>query len=515
MGGAAFLEMEGITKRFGGVTALSNVSFACQRHSIHAILGENGAGKSTLIKIISGVLQPDAGTIRLAGQPVSFGSPNEAAKSGIVCVFQELSLMPDLSVAENICITNPPRKWHMIDNRAQIWRAEELLARVGCEDINPREKCASLPLSRRQLVEIAKALGRDPQLLILDEATSAITATDVKKVFDILRALRDEGLSMLYITHRLKEAEDLSDICTVFRNGERIETFKQGSRSPDEIVQMMIGRSISQVYPEKPRAPEEKPPTVLEVQGLSWDNRLHDISFCIRKGEIVGLGGLDGQGQREVLLALFGALRGLQMTLRIDGREAGIRSPAHAKDMRRGIAMIPEDRKTEGLLLPLSIRENISLSALEHMSKLTVVDQRKESRQVAEMMKQLRIKASSVWEPVGGLSGGNQQKVVIAKWLLTGARCLLLMDPTRGIDVGTKQELYRLFRDFASQGTSILFYSTDYEELIGMCDRAIILYEGRIVRELEGDEISEHNIIAASLNLNFNHQEGYEKAAAS
>jgi ribose transport system ATP-binding protein len=507
-----FLELEGITKRFGGVTALNDVSFSCEQHSIHAILGENGAGKSTLIKIISGVLQADSGGMKLADTKISFSSPTEAFESGIVSVFQELSLMPDLSVADNICITTPPRQWGLIDNRAQIMQAEELLARVGCEDINPRARCRDLPLSRRQLVEIAKALGRNPKLLILDEATSAITAADVEKVFEILQALRDEGLSMLYITHRLQEAEMLCDTCSVFRNGERISTFPQGSQTPDEIVEMMIGRSISQVYPDKPKW-ETTPNTILEVEDLNWDNQLHDLSFDIGKGEIVGLGGLDGQGQREVLLSLFGALRGLSMTLKIEGRKVSIRSPAEAKNKVHGLAMIPEDRKTEGLLLPMSIRENISLGALDQVSRLFVIDRDKEKMRVKDMVEQLRIGVGSADEPAGSLSGGNQQKVVIAKWLLSGARCLLLMDPTRGIDVGTKQELYHLLRNFADQGTSVLFYSTDYEELIGMCDRVIILYEGRIVRELKGEEINEHNIITASLNLKPEEKNPYDDTA--
>jgi len=239
----SLLKIKGVCKYFGGVTALSNVDFSCESHSIHAILGENGAGKSTLIKIISGVVQPDSGQIILNERQVSFSGPGEATREGIVCVFQELSLMPDLSVADNICITNPPRKWGLIDSRIQRRRAQELLARVSCEDINPLERCADLPLSRRQMVEIAKALGRDPKILILDEATSALAAEDVEKIFKILKDLRAKGLSILYITHRLREAEILADTCSVFRNGERIETFTQGSKTPGEIVSMMIGRS--------------------------------------------------------------------------------------------------------------------------------------------------------------------------------------------------------------------------------------------------------------------------------
>jgi ribose transport system ATP-binding protein len=504
MSTGSFFEVKGLTKRYGGVAALSNVDFSCEQSSIHGILGENGAGKSTLIKIISGVVLPDAGQMQLQGRNVSFRSPPEASREGIFCIFQELSLIPDLSVAENICITNPPRKWGLIDKKVQITRAEEMLARLGCEDINPREQCRNLSLSRQQMVEIAKALGRKPKMLILDEATSAIAASDVEKIFTIVRGLREEGLSILYITHKLQEAESLCDICSVFRNGERIKTFEKGTYERDEIVQMMIGRSLLLAYPEKPK-PKKERKKALEVEGLNWGHRLLNISFCLGEGEIVGLGGLDGQGQREILLALFGTLRRLSISIKLGGRHVTITSPTIAKDKKNGIAMIPEDRKNEGLLLPMSVRENISLSALKWVSKFGVLDPKKELHFVDEMARQLRIKVPSYEEPVGGLSGGNQQKVVIAKWLLSGARCLLLMDPTRGIDVGTKQELYRLFRNFADQGTSILFYSSDYEELIGLCDRVIVLYDGRITKELYGHEITERNIIEASLNLN-NHE---------
>jgi ribose transport system ATP-binding protein len=495
-----FLAVEEVCKSYGGVRALHSVSFACHRYSIHAVIGENGAGKSTLIKIMSGVVKPDSGRIRLDGNEVFFNDPNEAIRRGIVCVFQELSLIPDLSVADNICITNPPRKLGFIDRRAQRRKAEELLARMACEDIDPREHVADLSLSRQQMVEIAKALGRNPNLLILDEATSALTASDVERVFEILKNLRDEGMSIVYITHRLREVEILADRASVFRNGEHMETFRCGERTPDQIVNLMIGRSISKAFPEKATRKDMNRPAV-EVIGLRWENRLHDISFEIGQGEIVGLGGLDGQGQGEILLALFGVLRGTHGQIKIDGKITNIRSPASAKHPANGVAMIPEDRKREGLLMRMSVRENISLAALEQMTRVCVLSKREERVSVDEMIHRLNIKLESAENRVASLSGGNQQKVVIAKWLLVGARCLLLMDPTRGIDVGTKQEIYALLRELADQGTAILLYSTDYGELVGMCDRVMILYQGRIVRELEGREITEHNIMASALNL--------------
>jgi ribose transport system ATP-binding protein len=497
---ANLLTLTGVAKRYGGVRALAGVDFACRRGSIHAVLGENGAGKSTLIKIVSGVVQPDEGSIALEGRPVTFPTPQAANAAGIVCIFQELSLMPELSVADNISITRPPRRFGLIDHRAQRRRAEELLSRVGCDDINPLTLVKDLPLSRRQMVEIAKALGRDPKLLILDEATSALTAADVDKVYRILHGLRDQGLALLYISHRMHEIEELADTCSVFRNGSHIDTFPKGTRSDEQIVQMMIGREWHNVYPPKPQR-NATLPAALEVKHLGWDNRLTDISFTVGRGEVVGLGGLDGQGQRELLLALFGVLRGVSGSVALAGKPARIGSPAHAKSPAVGMALIPEDRKTEGLMLPMGVGDNISMAALSSMTRGLVVDRAIEDKKIAEVVAKLKIKFGHLSDPVATLSGGNQQKVVIAKWLLTGARVILLNDPTRGIDVGTKQELYQLLRDLADGGTSIVLYSTDYDELIGCCDRVLILYGGRVVRELAGAEITEENIVSSSLNL--------------
>ena len=499
-GDNAFLRMDGVVKRYGGVTALDGVSFACAPASIHAVLGENGAGKSTLIKIIAGVVQPDEGRVVIGDRRVAFASPMDAAREGIACIFQELSLMPDLSIADNICITNPPTRFGFIDGRAQSRRAEALLARVGCEDLHPLEPVKNLPLSRRQMVEIAKALGRNPRLLILDEATSALTAADVKKVYKILGDLRQEGVAILYISHRMHEIKALADTCSVFRNGRHIETFTQGARNDEDIVRLMIGRELKLVYPPKPQRTVPAQPA-LEVRGLCWQQRLQDISLAVGRGEIVGLGGLDGQGQRELLLALFGVLTDQQGQLAIGGAPVRVSGPAMAKSPKLGMALIPEDRKTEGLMLPMSIRDNLSLAALSKLSRHGLVDRAQEATQVDEAVRSLAIKAGDLDLPVASLSGGNQQKVVIGKWLMTGARVILLNDPTRGIDVGTKQEIYELLRRLADAGAAILLYSTDYDELIGMCDRVLILYDGRIERELVGERINEHDIIAASLNL--------------
>jgi ribose transport system ATP-binding protein len=298
----------------------------------------------------------------------------------------------------------------------------------------------------------------------------------------------------------MHEIEELADTCSVFRNGRHVETFAAGTRSSDEIVQLMIGRDMAHVYPDKPlrNAPPEP---VLEVRDLRWTDRLKGISLAVGKGEIVGLGGLDGQGQRELLLALFGVLRGTQGEVRIDGKPVHLTSPAQAKSRRIGMALIPEDRKTEGLMLPMSIAENLGMAALGSLSSGPFIDRAKEQAAIERMVEKLKIKVGDINNPVATLSGGNQQKVVIAKWLMTQPRLILLNDPTRGIDVGTKQEIYQLLRDLADAGASILFYTTDYDELIGCCDRVLILYDGAVVRTLEGEAITETNIVASSLNL--------------
>jgi len=506
------LRMEGISKRYGGVRALEAAHLACARGRIHAVLGENGAGKSTLLKIAAGVVKPDTGTIELDGAPIALAGPAAARRLGIASVFQELSLLPDLTVADNIGISDPPTKWGLIDHRAQRRLAEAALARVGATDIHPLARVRDLPLSRRQLVEIAKALARDPKILLLDEATSALTAADVASVFRVLQKLRDHGLAIVFISHRMTEIAELADDCSVYRNGRHVSTFVAGSKAPTEIIEMMIGRDYSSVFPSRsPRSPgppgppgpveRSSDPPVLKVTNLSWAGRLRNIDFEIRPGEVVGLGGLDGQGQRDLLLALFGALTGVRGSVAVNGVNVTLSSPQSTQLRGGGIALIPEDRKTEGLMLPMSVRDNLSFAALDQLSRFGFIDQAAEQTAIASMIQLLRIRADGLDGPVAELSGGNQQKVVIGKWLMTRPQIILLNDPTRGIDVGTKQELYQLLHTLAADGAALLFYSTDYAELIGCCDRVLILYDGAIVRVLEGDAISEHNIVAGAHNL--------------
>jgi ribose transport system ATP-binding protein len=493
--------MEGISKRYGGVHALDKANLDVTAGRIHAILGENGAGKSTLIKIMAGVVSPDEGRMFLEGREVAFATPAAANDQGIACVFQELSLIPDLSVADNIIVRNPPTRFGMIDRGRQRAMAEDALRRAGAEDIHPLSLVKDLPLSRRQMVEIAKALARRPRILILDEATSALTANDVAKIFAVLKRLRSEGLALLYISHRMHEIARLADECTVFRNGRKIATYAAGTKTDTEVVELMIGREYSNVFPPKPGVTAHGKPPVLECRNLSWSGRLKDISMAVREGEVVGLGGLDGQGQRDLLLALFGVLRDCTGEILIDGKPRRIASPTQAKSKSVGMALIPEDRKTEGLMLPMTVQENLSFAALDLVSRHGVIDRAAEDRLIDQMIRLINIRTAGKEIPVGSLSGGNQQKVVIAKWLMNRPRIILLNDPTRGIDVGTKQELYVLLRKLADEGAAIVFYSTDYDELIGCCDRVLVFYDGAIKRELSGAGITERALIASALNI--------------
>ncbi|MCP9484209.1 sugar ABC transporter ATP-binding protein [Shimia sp. CNT1-13L.2] len=499
---SAFLTLDGISKHYGGVFALNNVHFEASKASIHAILGENGAGKSTLMKSLVGVVHPEEGSILLEGQKLSMHGASDAAKHGIVCIFQELSIVPDLNVAANICLADPPRnKFGLIDRKEQARLARETLQDMGVGlDIDVRSKVADLPLSKRQIVEIAKAVIRKPKVLILDEATSALTAADVEPVMALLRRLRDEGTLILFISHRMHEVEALADTCSVFRNGEHVETFATGSRSDEEIVQMMIGKPLSQIFPEKAAGTPAAAP-YLETRGLAWNGKLKGVDLDVRPGEIVGLGGLDGQGQQEVLQALAGVLRGVSGDIRIGEQTEVPNGPRGGLTDGYRVALVPEDRKTGGLFLPQSIANNLTAPILERISPRGVVSETNEQSRLDEMIRTLQIKVSSADLAVSTLSGGNQQKVVIAKWLATKPKLLLLIDPTRGIDVGTKQEIYKLLRDLANDGLAILLYTTDYDELIGLCDRALVMYDGRINAELSGDQLTEQNILSSALNM--------------
>ncbi len=494
----AFLSATNISKHFGGVTALDDASFSCEAGEIHALLGGNGAGKSTMVKIICGVVEPDAGATTLDGQTVTFDGPAQAAAAGVVSVFQELSLVPDLTIAENLFLQREPTRFGFVDRGAIRQQTRELLASLQFPAIDPDVVAKDLPLADRQLVEIAKAISRNPRVLVLDEATSALGAQEVVRLFRVVTRLKEQGTAIIFISHRMEEVRVLCDRATIFRDGKTIGTVELGTTSNEQILQMMVGRELNEVFPDKPAPPETAVPA-LEVEHLTWEPELRDISFTIGRGEIVGLAGLEGQGQGELLFSLFGVYAGVTGTVRANGKPVPLKSPRTSMGART--ALIPEDRKTQGLILQLSVGANMLLPVLPSISTAGVIDRGKETALIGDMVEQLDIKTASADVPVGNLSGGNQQKVAIAKWLLTDAQVYLMHDPTRGIDVATKHEIYRLLRRLADAGSAILLFSTDSAELIGLCDRALVMYEGSIVRELTGPDITRENLISSALGM--------------
>lgn len=487
------IAFENVTKLYGATAALSDVTFVCRAGEIRAVLGENGAGKSTLMKLLSGVIAPSDGTIYVDGEAVHFKGPAEAKAMGIICMFQELSLVPDLTVRENILLGVGTFGFPA---RGEVEVAKEYLSQIDGGHIPMNRKVSELTLPERQQVEIAKALCRNPKLLILDEATSALNASVVAKVFDLIRSLKEKGTGILFISHRFHEVDELADTISVFRNGRHIETFEKGQRNYAEIIQLMIGQRLTELFP--PRPDDHKlGKTVVEIENLAWGKNLKNISLKVREGEILGLGGLDGQGQINVLQALFGLLKDQTGRVSMFGKLIKLTNPKAAKSKDVGIAFVPEDRKTEGLVLDLSIQENIDLARIGRRD-----DNAKDVEAlITNYIEELALKFSSLEQSVHTLSGGNQQKVSLIKWLSLSPRCLLLADPTRGIDVKTKTQIYRLMRKLASEGVAIILLSTDFEELVNLCDQVHIYYDGEVQNIFEGDEITPSNIIAASLNV--------------
>jgi ribose transport system ATP-binding protein len=492
------VRLVGIGKQYGGVPALADVDLDVERGVVHAVLGENGAGKSTLMKLLAGVTQPSAGRIEVDGAPVRLASPRAAAARGIVCMFQELSLIPDLSVGENIVLAGAATRAGFF--RRAAWReAAAALARIGAAHVPLDAPVRTLSLADRQLTEIAKALFRRPRLLILDEATSALTADQVARVFDVVRAAKTAGTAVLFISHRFAEVEVLADRISVFRNGRHVETFPAGTRGREAIVALMIGQRLAEFYPpRRAPAPDATVAPLLSVRNLSWQRELRGVDLDVRGGEIVGLGGLDGQGQQRLMQALFGVLIGLSGTITVAGRPVRHLTPHRAKRPWPALALVPEDRKTEGLILDLSIAENLQLAWLDRC-RLGLL--RPQGDVAERLVRRLGLVYGHMDDPVATLSGGNQQKVVLAKWLALSPRCLLLMDPTRGIDVRAKSEIYALLRELAAEGMAILLQSTDQEELVHICDRVHVFYGGRVNASLAGGALTSEALVAACMNL--------------
>jgi inositol transport system ATP-binding protein len=485
------MEVDRVRKEFPGVLALDDVSFKLKRGTVHALMGENGAGKSTLMKIIAGIYQPDAGEIRLNGKQIQLNSPLDALENGVAMIHQELNLMNFMTVAENIWIRREPRnRFGFVDHGEMRRMTEALFKRLNIA-IDPEVEVRDLSVANRQMVEIAKAVSYASDILIMDEPTSALTEREVEHLFDIIRELRSQGIGIIYITHKMSELFRIADEVSVFRDGRYIGTHASADVSRDDIIRMMVGREITQMFPK-----EEVPigDVVLSVRGLTLPGVFEDISFDVRAGEILGVAGLVGSGRSNVAEALFGVTPATSGSIAIRGRPILIDCPNTA--IRNGMAFLTEDRKETGCFLVLGVQENMQVAVLqEHFVKGGIVAEGDLSAACTGMSEKLRIKTPSMFERVENLSGGNQQKVLIGRWLLTNPKILILDEPTRGIDVGAKAEIHRLVTLLARQGVAVVMISSEMPEILGMSDRIMVMHEGHVTGFLDRSEADQVKIM--------------------
>jgi ABC-type sugar transport system ATPase subunit len=495
------LELTNISKHFPGVQALDDVHFEMNAGEIHALLGENGAGKSTLIKIISGVYKPDKGAIRLEGQPVVFNNPREAQARGIATIYQELSLYPELTVAENIFMGHAPKRKlgvvDVIDWQTINARARELLDSLNIHDLDVRRKVGALNVGNRQRVEIAKALSINARVLIMDEPTAALTEADVERLFEIVRLLKERNVGIIYISHRLQEVFEVADRATVLRDGQYVGTKLVNETTEGELITMMVGRSISNLFP---KLPADRGEAVLEVRHLNRGSQTRNVSFKVHAGEIVGLAGLVGSGRSELAQIIFGMTPAHSGEILLEGKPVHVTSPGQAVNL--GIAYVPEDRGTQGLIKQMNIRENSSLAVLRTLSRASFIKFGEEKSLAKQAIEQLSIRAFSTEQIVNKLSGGNQQKVVVSKWLASKPRVLIMDEPTRGIDVGAKSEIHRLMSELAvKQGLAVLMISSELPEILGMSDRVLVMREGELVAEFSRTEATQEKVAAAMMRV--------------
>ena len=478
------LAMRGITKTFPGVRALSNVDLDVLPGEVHALMGENGAGKSTLMKIVSGVYQPDAGSIRIAGQPIEFAHPQQAQSSGVSIIHQEFNLLPERTVAQNIFLGREPGStWH-VDNGAMEAATQRLLESLGMHgSISPGSIVGRLSVAQQQTIEIAKALSFDARIVVMDEPTASLSPTEVDALFRLVRSLQDRGIAFVYISHRIDEVMDLSQRITVLKDGQLVGTVDTKETTPSQLVSMMVGRELASYYPDKATASEAGEPVLTIEHGAN--GRLREISLSVRRGEVVGVAGLEGAGRTELARAIFGVEPFLSGSMALDGKAVRITRPQQA--IRSGIGFLTEDRKSEGLILPQNVRDN-ALLALRSIRRLVGGSTSGGSpSDVIARAQRVDLRASGLDQEVRFLSGGNQQKVVLMKWLATGARLFIFDEPTRGIDVGAKANIHELMRELARAGAGILMISSELPEVIGMSDRILVMRQGQIAEELPSD----------------------------
>jgi rhamnose transport system ATP-binding protein len=487
------LALEDVSMAFGAVRALQDVSMDLRGGEIHALAGENGAGKSTLVKILAGVHRPDEGHVLLDGRPQDFRGPGDAQQAGVAVIYQEPTLFPDLSIAENIFMGRQPRaSFGRIDRRALRTAAEALFDRLGVT-LDPERPARGLSIADQQIVEIAKALSRDARVLVMDEPTAALSGNEVARLFTVARTLQEQGCALLFISHRLEEIFELCTRVTTLRDGRLIATEELDGLTPDDLVQRMVGRELDTLYPKQDTTPGEP---VLEVARLTREGVFTDVSFAVRAGEIVALAGLVGAGRSEVARAVFGVDRYDAGAVTVGGTRLPGGSPTAA--MAAGIALVPEDRRQQGLVMDGSIERNIGLTTLRALRRGPVVSRKLERDRAADWAIRLQLKYARLSDAVGVLSGGNQQKVVLAKWLSTEPAVLIVDEPTRGIDVGTKAEVHRLLSELAADGLAVLMISSDLPEVLGMADRVLVMHEGRLAAEIPRAEATEETVMAAA-----------------
>ncbi len=486
------IELKGITRAFGGVRALKGVDFVVGAGEVHALLGENGAGKSTLMRVLAGEIVPDGGQILIDGEPVATFDPRIAASRGIAVIHQETALAPDLSVAENIFMRELPA---VIAWRALNRRARDLLARLGF-DIDPRSTVGELAVAHQQVVEIAKALSQHVRVIVFDEPTAVLSTRDAERLHGIIAALRADGVGIVYISHRLEEVFRIADRITVMKDGQVAGVTTPAESGIDDVIRMMVGRPLAAMFPKA--AHRTIGGEVLRVENLARGNRVRGVSFSVRAGEIVGLGGLVGSGRTETVRLIFGADARDAGDIFLRGRKARIASPLDA--VVAGIALVPEDRKHQGVILDMSVRTNTTMARLAPVVNIAgVIRRRLEKSMVATLAQRLRVKTSSIEAPVSSLSGGNQQKVVLAKWFHAGTDVIILDEPTRGVDVGAKTEIYTLIEELAAAGKAILVISSEHQELFGLCDRVMVMAEGRLQGTLAQGEYSEEHLLTLAM----------------